>query len=78
MNLTHIKRLLSTNQATMQAKLLDFCKEPRSRSEMQEFLGLKNRDYFRVSILNPLVEQGKLHLTMPDKPTSLKQKYYSV
>ena len=67
----------ATMQATMQAKLLEFCKEPRTRDEMQELSGFKNRDYFRINILKPLIEQGKLHLTMPDKPTSPKQKYYT-
>ena len=36
-----------------------------------------NRDYFRKEILNPLIEQGLLQLTIPDKPKSPKQKYRS-
>jgi hypothetical protein len=28
-------------------RILEFCKIPRSRIEIQEFLKLKNRDYFR-------------------------------
>lgn len=48
----------ATNQATNQAddgtkKLLEFCKVPRSRDEMQEFMNLNNRGYFRTKILNP-------------------------
>jgi ATP-dependent DNA helicase RecG len=74
-----------TSQATMQAKetekytktLLKFCTLPRARGEIQNFLGLKNRDYFRVEILNPLVAEGLLLCTLPDKPTSPKQKYYA-
>ena len=69
-------------QATMQdddetGRILEFCKIPRSRIEIQEFLKLKNRDYFRKSILNPLIKGGLLKLTIPGKPTSPKQKYYS-
>ena len=71
-----------TMQATMQADeevkdLLEFCVIPRTRSEMQGFMVLVNRDYFRKNILNPLIKGGLLKLTMPDKPTSPKQKYYS-
>jgi len=65
-----------TMQATMQAeKVLQFCIEPRSRNEKQSFLDLKNRDYFRKEILNPLIKEGKLALTIPDKPKSPKQRY---
>lgn len=72
----------ATDQATNQAddetkKLLEFCKVPRSRDEMQEFMNLNNRGYFRTKILNPLIKGGLLKLTIPDKPTSPKQKYYS-
>ncbi|WP_321419573.1 Fic family protein [uncultured Methanomethylovorans sp.] len=40
-------------------------------------MGLKDREYFRLEILNPLIQEGKLHLTIPEKPTSPNQKYYS-
>lgn len=70
-----------TTQVTTQAdkevkKILEFCKIPRTRSEMQEFMKLSNREHFRKNILNPLIKGGLLKLTMPDKPTSPKQKYY--
>ena len=67
----------ATPQATPQAKkVLEFCLEPRSRNEIQEFLELKDVKHFRESILNPLIEQGLLLLTEPEKPTSPNQKYY--
>ncbi|MCD8397651.1 MAG: hypothetical protein LUD12_10830 [Lachnospiraceae bacterium] len=56
-------------------KLLDFCSEPRSRSEMQEYLGLTNRSYFSKGYIMPLVNSGKLKMTIPDKPRSRNQKY---
>ena len=67
-----------TVQDGMQDKflsLIEFCSIPRTRNEMQEYLGLKNREYFRKSILVPLINEGKLKLTIPDKPTSKNQKY---
>ncbi|MGO2279875.1 MULTISPECIES: Fic family protein [Vibrio] len=45
---------------------------------MQQHLGLKNREYFIKNILKPLIDAGKLALTIPDKPTSPKQKFITV
>ena len=58
-------------------KLLEFCKVPRTRSEMQEFMKVHRREYFRTKILNPLIKGGLLRLTLPERPTSPNQKYYS-
>ena len=66
-----------TPQAERINEVLEFCINPRSRGEIQEFLGLKDREYFRIQILTPLVKVGLLHLTSPDKPKSPKQRYYS-
>ena len=78
----------ATTQATTQAnevskddridKILKFCEEPKSRDEIQEYVGIKNREYFRNKILNPLIKKDILQLTLPNKPTSPKQKYSSV
>ena len=45
------------------------------RSELQELLSIKNRDYFRTDYLNPAINQGYVELTIPDKPNSQNQKY---
>jgi len=45
--------------------------------EMQEFCGLAARRNFNERYLNPLLEKGILKMTMPDKPKSKKQRYYS-
>lgn len=58
-------------------KLLEFCKIPRSREQMQNFMKLRHRGHFRKTYLNPLIKRGLLKLTQPDKPTSPNQKYYS-
>ena len=64
-------------QATQQAKILEFCKTPKTREEIQNFLNLKDREYFRSEILKPLINKELLLLTIPNKLTSPKQKYYS-
>lgn len=55
--------------------LIEFCTTPRSKNEMMEHLGLVNTNYFRKAYLKPLIESGKLVMTIPDKPNSSKQKY---
>ena len=39
------------------------------------YLGLKDRKSFRMIYLKPLLNEGKLLMTLPDKPNSKKQKY---
>ena len=56
-------------------KLLEFCKTPRTRKEMQAFVGIEGRKAFNNNYLKPLLEQGKLEMTIPDKPNSRLQKY---
>lgn len=58
-------------------ELLEFCKQPRSRIELQEYCGLVGRNNFNDKYLKPLINEGKIKMTLPDKPTSKNQKYYS-
>jgi len=55
--------------------ILNFCREPKTREEIQTMLDIKNKKYFLKEILKPLVEAGYLSLTIPDKPNSRFQKY---
>ena len=64
-------------QVTIQA-LLQFCIVPRSRKEMQEFMGLTGRRNFSEKYINPLLNAGKIEMTIPDKPNSKNQKYKKV
>ena len=58
-------------------KLLEFCETPRNRKEIEEYMGIKGKDYLRKNMLKPLINGGLLFPTLPDKPTSPNQKYYS-
>lgn len=61
-----------------EADLLIFCKTPRTRAELEEhFKGRLSINYLMTNIVRPLVESGKIRLTIPDKPKSKKQRYYS-
>lgn len=61
-------------QGNMQDDILNFCEIPRTKAELVAFTGL-SRYYAMSAIVQPLVDSGKLKLTMPDKPRSPKQKY---
>ena len=73
----------ATNQVTVQdsnqnkriESLVEFCTVPRTRDEMQQYIGITNRGHFRTSILKPLLDSGELLMTLPDKPNSRNQKY---
>lgn len=56
--------------------LLDYCSTPRSREEIIRYLG-KSKNYVISKFISPLVLSGQLHMTMPEKPQSPYQKYYS-
>jgi ATP-dependent DNA helicase RecG len=58
-------------------RILEFCQPSRTREEIQAFIKIKDREYFRKNFLQPLLKQGLLKPTIPDKPTSSKQKYYA-
>ena len=62
-------------QDAMIEKLLDFCSKPRSRQEIANFLQIKSRPYLSRVYLVPLLEAGKIQMTLPEKPSSKNQKY---
>ncbi len=57
--------------------LIDFCKTPRSRVELTEFMGF-SRYYVMHSIIQPLITSGELRMTMPEKIKSSMQRYVAV
>lgn len=57
--------------------LLDFCKTPRSRKEIADFLKLKTTTYAMQRYVTPLLESGQLKMTNPEHPGSRAQKYYA-
>lgn len=58
--------------------LIQFCSVPRNRREMQEFCGIKTAEYFRKHIIKPMLQNGLIKQTIPDKPNSRNQKYVKV
>lgn len=69
---------LDPEQATPQVKesqILEFCKIPRTKREIMKYFDYKDMRYFSRKYIEPLVESGKLLMTIPDKPKSPLQKY---
>ncbi len=67
---------LITPQDTPQVeKLLKAINGEMIRTEIQEKLDLKDREYFRKKYLKPAIEKGIIEPTIPDKPNSKNQKY---
>ena len=63
--------------STEENSLIEFCRTPRSRKEISEFLKIKSVAYAMKRYVQPLIESGKIKLTIPDTPKSTQQKYYS-
>jgi ATP-dependent DNA helicase RecG len=68
------QQLVSEKTDNSEDRLLEFCRTPRSRKELINFTGL-SRFYMMSSLIKPLLESGKLKMTLPDKPKSKNQKY---
>lgn len=59
---------------TISDSIVEFCCIPRTRAELIAFTG-KSRTYTMTQIVQPLIDTGKLKLTLPEKPKSSKQKF---
>ena len=64
-----------TPQDTPQDKILEFCRIPRSKTQIVAYMGYKDSRHFTKEYLKPLLREGKLIMTLPDKPNSKHQKY---
>ena len=58
-------------------KILALCVEPKGIREIAAALGLKDKKSVR-RYLRPLLDQGRLAMTIPNAPTSRLQKYIAV
>lgn len=61
----------------LETKIIEYCIKPRTRQEIVDYMDLS---YFYVinELLKGLIENGKIKMTIPEKPRSVKQKYVSV
>jgi len=58
-------------------QVIAFCTTPRSVAEIMDNLGVSSRQHLKYQYLDPLLKDGWLRMTEPDKPTSPTQRYVS-
>jgi ATP-dependent DNA helicase RecG len=57
------------------ARMLHVFDGDMSRQDLQRLLGLKHDEYFRKAYLAPAISARLVEMTLPDKPTSGRQRY---
>ena len=67
---------LTLSQREIQT-ILEACISEKSLIEIITLLHFSNRTKFRNKYINPLIAEGLLAMTVPDKPNSRLQKYYT-
>jgi len=68
---------LGPEEEKIKQSILDFCRTPRTRREIADFMGKKTAYYVTKNVVTPMVEEGVLKLTLPDTPKSKNQKFYA-
>ena len=69
--------VIQNKDAEIEQEILNYCIAPRSRKELADKFGFEAPSYFIKKYISPLIDEGKLRMTIPDKPKSKFQKYYS-
>ena len=69
------KHRTNTGQAPDKLTILEFCRQPRSAKEIMAFLDMKHRETFMKNYIHPMIQEGLIKFTIPDKPRSPQQKY---
>lgn len=72
-----IKNSYEKSFSSNKLDIINYCQTPRSRNELISFIG-KSRNYVMKEVIAPLLEQGLIEMTIPDKPKSSNQKYVKV
>ena len=70
------KAAAESRDVDMEQEILNYCITPRSREELAKRFGFEAPTYFIKTYIYPLIEDGKIKMTLPDKPKSKFQKYY--
>lgn len=65
-------------QDSVSAKIVAYCSTPRSKIEIATYCEYKDVKSFSARYLKPLINNGMLQMTIPDKPSSRNQKYVAI
>ena len=63
--------------SNIEEEIIRYCKSPRTREELASHFGFESVGYFLSEYVMPLVERGRLRMTLPEKPKSKFQRWYS-
>ena len=61
--------------STVQWVIVKYADTPRSFAELMKKTGYSKRPQFKVTHLEPLIGEGIIRMTIPEKPTSSKQRF---
>ncbi|NQT60168.1 MAG: putative DNA binding domain-containing protein [Bacteroidetes bacterium] len=73
----YIKRTDQSKDVDMEQEIIQYCSTPRTREELAKRFGFSAPTYFLRKYIDPLLLDGKIRVTLPDKLKSKFQKYYS-
>lgn len=65
-------------QQSGEKSILEFCRTPRGRQEIADYVGVQTVFYVMKHYVEPLLQSGRLAMTLPEKPKSRNQKYFTV
>ncbi len=65
------------NEQDVVKAIIEFCSEPKSAKEIVGKFGFPNRLYLKRHFLDEMLKRKMLKMTLPDKPSSKNQKYFS-
>jgi hypothetical protein len=68
---------VNAENVPVEDEILSFCTTAKNVWEIAEHLGYKDKRSVRKN-LNPLIKQGRIAMTIPDKPNSRFQKYVTI
>jgi ATP-dependent DNA helicase RecG len=74
-DLSRLEEMFPTVTAQVTAEVVLFCQTPRSAREIMAHIGLSHWKTFQSNYLKPLLEEGAMERTIPNKPKSRLQKY---
>ena len=61
----------------IEERILRFCAEAKNIQEIMEYLGYRDKKTVR-KYLSSFLQQGRISMTIPDKPNSKNQKYITI
>ena len=68
---------VNAENVSVEDEIISFCTTAKSILEIAEYLGYKEKRSVR-KYLNPLIEKGRIAMTIPDKTNSRFQKYVTI